>query len=160
MSYRITENVECPFKIFPIVTERGRTRVDVIVKIKSVFERSVSANNVVISIPCPKQTSGVHVVECSVGKAKYEPGTDSLVWRIRRFPGESEFVLNAEIELVATVTDKVWSKPPISLDFQVPMFTASGLRVRFLRVQEKSNYKPVKWIRYLTKAGAYQHRLA
>ena len=59
--------------------------------------------------------------------------------------------------------DKAWSgtnKPPISLDFQVPMFTASGLRVRFLRIQEKSpNYRPVKWIRYITKAGSYQHRI-
>ncbi len=39
------------------------------------------------------------------------------------------------------------------------MFTASGLRVRFLRVYEKSGYKPTKWIRYITKAGEYQRRL-
>ena len=39
------------------------------------------------------------------------------------------------------------------------MFTASGLRVRFLRVAEKSGYKPTKWIRYITKAGEYLHRL-
>jgi len=160
MSYRITENVECPFKIFPMVSERGRTKVDIVVKMKSVFERSVSANNVVVSIPCPKQTASATVVSISSGKAKYEPTNDALVWRIRRFPGETELVLTAEVDLVPTVSEKIWSKPPISVDFQVPMFTASGLRVRFLRVQEKSNYKPVKWIRYLTKAGTYQHRLA
>lgn len=39
------------------------------------------------------------------------------------------------------------------------MFTASGLRVRFLRVTEKSGYKPTKWIRYITKSGEYLHRL-
>ena len=55
--------------------------------------------------------------------------------------------------------DKAWVKPPISIEFQVPMFTASGLRVRFLRVYEKSGYKPTKWIRYITKGGDYQHRL-
>ena len=27
-----------------------------------------------------------------------------------------------------------WGQPPINLDFQVPMFTASGLRIRFLKV--------------------------
>jgi AP-2 complex subunit mu-1 len=28
-----------------------------------------------------------------------------------------------------------------------------------LRVYEKSGYKPIKWIRYIAKAGDYQHRL-
>jgi AP-2 complex subunit mu-1 len=161
MSYRITDNVECPFKILPLVAERGRTKVDVTLKIKSVFDKSISANNVVIKIPCPKATATVSVAAISQGKAKYEPSSEALIWRIRRFPGETEYVLQAELDLVPTVQEKSWtSKPPISLDFQVPMFTASGLRVRFLRVQEKSNYKPVKWIRYVTKAGSYQHRLA
>lgn len=161
MSYRITDNVACPFKILPVISERGRTKIDVTVKIKSVFERNISANNVVIKIPCPKSTANAIVSQSSAGKAKYEAANDALVWRIRRFPGETEYVLQAEVDLVPTVQDKGWNaKPPISLDFQVPMFTASGLRVRFLRVQEKSNYKPVKWIRYVTKAGSYQHRLA
>ncbi len=35
------------------------------------------------------------------------------------------------------------------------MFSASGLKVRFLRVYEKSGYKPIKWIRYIAKAGDY-----
>lgn len=161
MSYRITENVDCPFKILPVVAERGRTKVDITLKMKSVFDKSISANNVVIKIPCPKATATASILTISQGKAKYEPTNEALVWRIRRFPGETEYVLQAELDLVPTVLEKSWtSKPPISLDFQVPMFTASGLRVRFLRVQEKSNYKPIKWIRYVTKAGNYQHRLA
>jgi AP-2 complex subunit mu-1 len=41
------------------------------------------------------------------------------------------------------------------MEFTVPMFTGSGLRVRYLRIQEKSGYKPKKWIRYLSKAGDY-----
>lgn len=42
---------------------------------------------------------------------------------------------------------------------QVPMFAASGLHVRFLKVFEKSNYQTIKWVRYITKAGSYQHRI-
>ena len=161
MSYRITDNVACPFKILPVIAERGRTKIDVTLKIKSVFDKAISATNVVIKIPCPKATAVANVIAISAGRAKYEPENDALVWRIRRFPGETEYVVQAELDLVPTVQDKGWvAKPPISLDFQVPMFTASGLRVRFLRIQEKSNYKPVKWIRYVTKAGTYQHRLA
>ncbi len=57
------------------------------------------------------------------------------------------------------LSEKPWVKPPIGLEFQVPMFTASGLRVRFLRVFEKSGYKPTKWIRYVTKGGDYLRRI-
>jgi len=39
------------------------------------------------------------------------------------------------------------------------MFTGSGLRVRYLKIQEKSGYKPKKWIRYISKAGDYSHRI-
>jgi len=46
------------------------------------------------------------------------------------------------------------------MDFQVLMFTASGLLVRFLKVFEKSNYQSVKWVRYMTKAGSYQIRVS
>ena len=42
---------------------------------------------------------------------------------------------------------------------QVPMFAASGLHVRFLKVFEKTNYQTIKWVRYITKAGQYQHRI-
>ncbi|KAJ2391814.1 clathrin associated protein complex medium subunit [Coemansia sp. RSA 2559] len=52
-----------------------------------------------------------------------------------------------------------WVRPPISLDFQVLMFTASGLLVRFLKVFEKANYQSVKWVRYMTKAGSYEIRI-
>ncbi|KAG6508462.1 hypothetical protein ZIOFF_033836 [Zingiber officinale] len=41
---------------------------------------------------------------------------------------------------------------------KVPMFTASGLRVRFLKVWEKSGYNTVEWVRYITKAGSYEIR--
>jgi AP-2 complex subunit mu-1 len=45
------------------------------------------------------------------------------------------------------------------VDVQVPMYTASGLRVRFLKVFERTNYQTTKWVRYMTKNGTYQHRI-
>jgi AP-2 complex subunit mu-1 len=81
------------------------------------------------------------------------------MWRIKKFQGDYEFLMSAEVTLTPLKTEKAWNRPPISLDFQVPMFTGSGLRVRYLRIQDKSGYKPTKWIRYITKAGDYQHRI-
>jgi hypothetical protein len=81
--------------------------------------------------------------------------------RIRRFPGDSENTISAEIELTPSVSgNKIWSRPPISMQFTVPMFTASGFHVRFLKVVEpKLQYQTIKWVRYVTKAGQYQHRI-
>ncbi|EER03432.1 AP-2 complex subunit mu, putative [Perkinsus marinus ATCC 50983] len=159
MSYRITENISCPFKITPVVIERGRNKIEVNLKLKAVFDKSIFATNVVVKIPVPKNAATANIRQCTMGKTKYEATEDALMWRIKKFPGMVEATLLAEVDLVSTVEEKPWSKPPISLDFVVPMFTASGLRVRFLRVQEKSNYKPVKWIRYITKAGQYEYRI-
>ena len=59
----------------------------------------------------------------------------------------------------AATVSRARRRPPIVMDFQVPMFAASGLHVRFLKVFEKSNYQTIKWVRYITKAGQYQHRI-
>ena len=42
---------------------------------------------------------------------------------------------------------------------QVPMFSASGLRVQYLKVWEKSNYKVDKWVRKVCKSGDYNIRI-
>ena len=159
MTYRITENINLPFKVMPVVQEYGKQRIEYSVKVKSIFDRSNFATNVIIKIPVPKNTATCKVYAHGIGKAKYEPEKGCLMWRIKKFNGDSEYVITAEVLLTPTKSDKQWIKPPIGLDFQVPMFTASGLRVRFLRVHEKNNYKPTKWIRYITKAGEYENRI-
>ena len=41
---------------------------------------------------------------------------------------------------------------------QVPMYSASGLRVQYLKVWEKSGYKVDKWVRKVCKSGDYMIR--
>lgn len=160
MRYRIADNIVPPFRLLsPIVREVGKTRIEVQLTIKSVFNERLFGKNVVIKIPMPKNTAKAKV-GVAAGKAKYKPAESAIVWTIRRFPGDTEFSLSAEVELLATTTEsKKWSKPPITLEFQVPMFTASGLHVRFLKVYEKSNYQAIKWVRYLTTNGTYANRI-
>lgn len=46
--------------------------------------------------------------------------SDLKIFRIRRFPGETKYILGAEVELSSTVSQKkAWSRPPISMEFQV-----------------------------------------
>ncbi|KAF9009790.1 hypothetical protein BDZ89DRAFT_1167869 [Hymenopellis radicata] len=128
------------------------------VTVKSAFGNKLSTTNVVLRIPTPLNTTSV---DCQVatGKAKYVPGENVVVWKIPRLQGGQECTFSGTVELTSTTRRQVWARSPIDVDFQVVMFTSSGLIVRFLKVFEKSNYNSIKWVRYLTKAsGSYQIR--
>ncbi|KAL3136253.1 hypothetical protein ABBQ32_007262 [Trebouxia sp. C0010 RCD-2024] len=187
MKYRCQEGISLPFRVLPIINEMGRTRLEfsakaydglvqkresacwgvtmdasvprcspwslvsamavmviwsalqVNVKAKSAFNNKLFALNVVISIPVPDNT------------AKAD---------IQTTQGQTESALVASVELIATTREKkAWAKPPINMSFQVPMFSASGLRVQYLKVWEKSNYKVDKWVRKVCKSGDYSVRV-
>ncbi|KAJ2846917.1 clathrin associated protein complex medium subunit [Coemansia brasiliensis] len=158
MRYRAADSVNLPFKVLPVVRERGRI-VEYEVLIKANFNAKLSATNMVVTVPTPPNATKCHIKVAGPGKAKYHPEQNAMVWRISRLQGQQETSLTAVVDLAAMSKPAPWSRPPISLDFQVLMFTASGLLVRFLKVFEKSNYQSVKWVRYMTKAGSYQIRI-
>jgi AP-2 complex subunit mu-1 len=157
MKYRATENINLPFKVQAIVNEINRSTVNYSIAIRANFESKLFATNVVVRIPTPLNTAKI-TERVSQGKAKYEPEQNNIVWKIQRFSGGAEVVLNAEAQLTAMTNYKAWSRPPLSLSFSLLMFTSSGLLVRYLKVFEKSNYSSVKWVRYMTRAGNYEIR--
>ncbi|KAL4421936.1 hypothetical protein ABPG77_007878 [Micractinium sp. CCAP 211/92] len=159
MKYRCTEGITLPFKAVALIQEHGRTRIDVTVKVKSTFPQKIFATNVVVLVPVPDQTARASF-NLTAGKAKYDPKRHALVWKLKKFAGEAEHTLTASVELIATTRDrKPWSRPPLSMSFQVPMHSASGVRVQYLKVWEKSSYKVDKWVRKLLRSGDYQVRL-
>ena len=188
MRYRVTDNIVLPFRVIPVFREfpdKNRYvrqdingifdvlkhgthlfsflrfvyhRLAINMKMIATFSSSLFATHVVVKIPVPKNTAKTKI-KTSFGRAKYEPETHAIVWRIKRFPGCSECVFGADVDLMPTSRNKTWNKPPINVDFQVPMFTASGVHVRFLRVYDKSGYHTNRWVRYITKAGEYQIRI-
>lgn len=50
-------------------------------------------------------------------------------------------------------------KPPMSIKFEIPYFTTSGIQVRYLKIQERSGYAALPWVRYITQNGDYQMRM-
>ena len=135
MTYRVNENVIIPFKIFCNIIQE-----------------------VIIKIYIPKNAANIKSYT-NTGKAKHEIDKSSIYWRIKKLFGEKDYKLKCEIPLIPISDPQPWIRSPISMDFNIPMFTASGLRVRYFHVVEKSNYKPLKWIRYVTKAGDFQYRI-
>ncbi|KAJ8611445.1 hypothetical protein MRB53_037964 [Persea americana] len=157
MTYRATANINLPFKVHAIVNEIGKSKVEYSIAIKANYGAKLFATNVVVKIPTPLNTADI-TSRTSQGKAKYEPSENAIVWKIARFTGQSEFVLSAEAQLSAMTNQKAWSRPPLSMQFNLLMFTSSGLLVRYLKVFEKNNYSSVKWVRYMTRAGSYEIR--
>ena len=102
---------------------------------------------------------GLWVCQASTGKAKYDASKAAIVWKIRRFPGGVENKLRADVTLVSTLREKKpWARPPISMQFIVPMFSASGMRVQYLKIVERkmgSMYKVDKWVRKICKSGDF-----
>lgn len=158
--YRVTEGIELPFKATALLTEQGRTRMDVTVKVRSSFDAKLQSMNNVILIPVPPQTARAQF-QLSAGKAKYDPKRGALVWKIKKFSGMTEHTLAANIELISTAKEKAaWSRPPLSLNFQIPMHNVSGIQIEYMQVWEKNGYKVDKWVRKSCKStGDYQIRL-
>jgi hypothetical protein len=44
-------------------------------------------------------------------------------------------------------------RAPISVKFEIPYFTVSGIQVRYLKVVEKAGYSSLPWVRYITQNG-------
>lgn len=158
--YRTTKDISLPFRVIPLVREVGRTKLEVKVVIKSNFKPSLLAQKIEVRIPTPLNTSGVQLI-CMKGKAKYKASENAIVWKIKRMGGMKESQISAEIELLQTDSKKKWTRPPISMNFEVP-FAPSGFKVRYLKVFEpKLNYSDhdvIKWVRYIGRSGLYETR--
>lgn len=117
------------------------------------FSDKLFASKVIFHLPVPPNTANCKI-KVSIGKAKWMREHNEVLWTgIRRFPGGAQHTLHASVTLIQTMSKRKWSRPPIRGEFQVPMFTASGLHVRFLKVFEKTGYQTTKWVRYITRAA-------
>lgn len=157
MKYRVTTPNQ-PFRLLPNISEISKTSLAVNLRVSADFPEDKKAHNVVIKIPMPPTAASAKFT-VNKGRAKYEPAQRALVWRISGFQGQSEFSLDATVELLPATREKPWVRPPISVEFQIPMYAASGFQVRFLKVYEKASYQHSKYVKYLTKAGDYTMKI-
>merc|ERR1712048_909357 len=160
MRYRTTKDISLPFRVIPLVREIGKQKLEIKIVLKSNFKPSLLAQKIEVRIPTPLNTSGVQLI-CMKGKAKYKASENAIVWKIKRMGGMKESQISAEIELLQTDSKKKWTRPPISMNFEVP-FAPSGFKVRYLKVFEpKLNYSDhdvIKWVRYIGRSGLYETR--
>ncbi|RUS35460.1 Mu homology domain-containing protein [Jimgerdemannia flammicorona] len=174
MSYRLQTAVKPLIWIEAVVENYTGSRVEYMIKAKAQFKRRSSANNVEIVVPVaddadtPRFRVGYW---SSIGSVTYAPERSALVWKIKQFQGGKEFLMRAHFGLPSVkggaltflfyfiLSDELEKRPPISIKFEIPYFTVSGIQVRYLKIVEKSGYQALPWVRYITQNGDYQMRM-
>lgn len=161
MSYRLNTQIKPPIWVDAVIEQRS-TRVDYVVKARTQLKPRAVANNVKIFVPVLPDVVSPSF-KCSSGKAKYAPDKDAVVWSLKQFKAGRDAVMRGHFSLPSIGKSEERenaTRRPITLEFEVPYFTISGLQVRFLKVVEKSGYAASPWVRYKLVAGDYQIRMA
>jgi AP-1 complex subunit mu len=157
MSYRLSTRVKPLIIVSCVPYVHSNTRIEYTVRAKSQFKKKSTAQHVEIFIPVPKDTYSP-TFKPSIGSAEYVPEKDAVKWLIRQFQGGKEYMCSFEINLPSVSSEESIAqarKRPISLNFEIPYFTVSGLQVRYLKIIEKTGVNALPWVRYITRSGEY-----
>jgi len=160
MSYRLNTHVKPLIWVECTVENFTHSKIEYLIKAKTQFKSRSIANNVEIIIPVPSDADSP-TFKSNIGTVKYVPDQDSMIWCVKQFPGQKEFIMRAHFGFpsVAGEDRQKFSKRPISVRFEIPYFTVSGIQVRYLKIIEKSGYQALPWVRYITQNGEYQLRM-
>jgi AP-1 complex subunit mu len=103
-----------------------------------------------------------------VGTVVYAPEKSAFVWKIKQLGGAKEYLMRAHFGLPSVrsgeyffsadgnhewnaypfgIVEELDKRAPISVKFEIPYFTVSGIQVRYLKVVEKSGYQALPWVR-------------
>jgi len=159
MTYRLNRDVKPLIWVEAHFESHSRSRVEMLVKCKSQFKARSTAVNVEIAIPVSSDAITPEF-KTNTGKIVYAPERECLLWHIKNLPGAREFVLRARFGLPSVAAERGPEKRPITVRFEIPYFTVSGLQVRHLKIFEKSGYNALPWVRYITVNGDYNIRTA
>eukprot|EP00760_Papus_ankaliazontas_P004329 PhM_4_TR11811/c0_g1_i1/m.18545/K12393/AP1M; AP-1 complex subunit mu len=159
MQYRLSCRVRPLILIEAVFRAHSQTRVEFLVKAKSQFKRTSSATGVEIRIPVPRDVDTPRC-KASTGSVRYSAEHDAIAWGIKVFPGGREYQCEGmfNIPTLRGSDGDGWKSRPVALTFEIPYFTVSGVQVRYVKVQEKSGYTAMPWVRYVTKSGEYHFR--
>jgi AP-1 complex subunit mu len=158
MSYRLNTNVKPLIWVEAIIDPHAHSRVEYMIKAKSQFKARSIANNVQIIVPVPPDADSPKF-KATMGTCRYAPEQDAIIWTIKQFPGGKEFLMRAHFGLPSIHNEESPDKrPPISVKFEIPYYTVSGIQVRYLKIIEKSGYQALPWVRYVCLSGDYQFR--
>uniref|UniRef100_A0A3P8WS95 Adaptor related protein complex 1 subunit mu 3 n=2 Tax=Cynoglossus semilaevis TaxID=244447 RepID=A0A3P8WS95_CYNSE len=128
MSYRLNTAVKPLIWIESVIEKFSHSRVEIKVKARSQFKSRSTANNVAIMVPVPSDADSPKF-KTSTGSAKWVPEKNVVQWNIKSFPGGKEYIMRAHFGLPSVESDELEARRPITVNFEIPYFTVSGIQV-------------------------------
>jgi AP-1 complex subunit mu len=160
MTYRINTKVKPLIWVECTIESHTKSKIEYLIRAKTQFKSKSIANNVEIFIPVPCDVDSPNF-RTSSGMCEYIPEEDCMHWSIKQFGGRKEYVMRASFGFPTVVqSEREKFKSAIRVKYEIPYFTVSGIQVRYLKIVDKSGYKGLPWVRYITKNGQYQIRMS
>lgn len=165
LRYRcINPQLAVPFHVEYSLEIQSDTRGIVLLRIKAELPRSVTAVSVCVTVPLPQLTTSASGACVQGGGAanEYEwlEAERELRWHIARISGGIENEASIRFTTSGSITSAMRREVgPISLYFEIPQHSVTGVRVTTLQIDEKGTARsPSRWIRCITQSGSYISR--
>ncbi|GAA6066087.1 AP-4 complex subunit mu-1, partial [Tachysurus ichikawai] len=91
--------------------------------------------------------------------AELRPKHKSIVWEIPRFPGGAQLSSLFKVEVPSFSSAYLLEVGPVSMSFELPKHTCTGLQVRFVRLSPNQQGLSHRWVRYVTHSESYTIRI-
>ncbi|CAG9461511.1 unnamed protein product [Pedinophyceae sp. YPF-701] len=162
MNYRTSAEFPPPFRAVASADISGGNRMDVALRVRCTLPKGKFASGVAVRIPVPPGATRVSFPEQSSRMpGEWLEKEQACVWTSKKVAAGTEVSLRCVITFAAEVGAATRRQVgPVSLQFTVPTWAASGLAVRYLQVMTNDrNYKPSRWVRYASQAASYVQRI-
>ncbi|KAK1939631.1 putative clathrin coat assembly protein [Babesia divergens] len=161
MSYRISGGATLPFKVKASVETTSESANLTINLYCSMPQHLLSNVNVKCTLPSFVRSASLNMITHHPGQtAEYNQREQAISWVIKRFRGCTGMILKASVSLEPQKT-KVSKREfgPINVTFEAPMYSASNVHVRYMRIMQSQAAVPAyRWVRYITTSSSYLYR--
>ena len=163
MNYRMTAEAPQPFRIIPSIDVLSPYMGELTIRISANFASTSNGMRCELCVPVPKSTTSL-AVDYPAGAMRqsheYKTNEKQFVWKLEKVAGGSEQSIKIRFSTSSPINAATRKEiSPLTMDFEVPMHSVSGIAVKSLRIEERSkSYQPQRWVRNITQAGSYAVR--
>ena len=165
MNFRLSKDIEYPFRIYPNLTKDSSYKFELNLKVQCEIEKGTTAKQVTVCFRVPESTSSVFLVakkENKNQKMSYDENEKKVNWKINNFKGNSYEELTAKIVLREDMDIYRIKKElgPVNMGFEINQQKMADLKIKSLVIKGTNNDQTAqKWVRYITTAKSYVIRI-